>query len=89
MESIQDRAITLINKAGFDTLVRASEIGYTRWHGVKYKKARMSTEELEVLTKIYPRYALWVMTGNVAPEAGQTSPDYDEANTALKQHGGG
>ena len=88
MESIQERAITLLNMAGFDRLVRESEISYSRWHGVKYKKARMSTEELEVLNRIYPDYSLWIMTGNVAPEIGQTSPEYDEANKNLKGQNG-
>ncbi|EPD6593875.1 hypothetical protein [Pseudomonas aeruginosa] len=83
MESMQDRAIALIYKTGLDDLVRKSEINYSRWKNLRHKKARLSTEEVEVLVKIYPQYALWIASGNIAPECGQTSPDYDEANRNL------
>ncbi|WOD27135.1 hypothetical protein RYH70_14020 [Alloalcanivorax xenomutans] len=49
----------------------------------------MSTEELEVLQAIFPMYQLWLISGNIAPEVGQTSPEYDAANATLKQHGEG
>ena len=89
MESIQDRARTLIDKAGFDTLIRKSSINHSRWHSVRYKKIRMSTEELDVLQTLFPSYQLWLISGNIAPEAGQTSPEYDEANKNLKTQGPG
>ena len=63
MESMQDRAITLIYKTGLDDLVRQSEISYSRWKNLRHKKVRLSTEEVEVLVKIYPQYALWVASG--------------------------
>ncbi|MGC8118271.1 hypothetical protein FXN65_24705 [Metapseudomonas lalkuanensis] len=83
MESIQERAIALIYKAGLDNLVRESEINYSRWKNLRHRKARMSTEEMEVLVRLYPSYGLWLATGQVAPEAGQTSPAYDEAHSNL------
>jgi len=43
----------------------------------------MSTEELEVLQAVFPQYRLWLISGEVMPESGQTSPDYDEANQNL------
>ena len=89
MESIQGRARTLIDKAGFDQLIKTSEIKFSRWHSVRYKKVRMSTEELEVLQRIFPAYQLWLISGKTAPEAGQTSPEYDEANKNLKEQGQG
>ncbi len=89
MESMQDRAITLIYKTGLDDLVRQSEIGYSRWKNLRHKKVRLSTEEVEVLVKIYPHYALWVASGQVAPECGQTSPEYDEAHRNLTNQNAG
>ena len=84
MESIQDRSRTLIDKAGIDRLVRHGEISHSRWQSVRYKDIRMSTEELEVLQAIFPMYRLWLISGEVMPECGQTSPEYDEANRNLK-----
>ncbi|HEJ5408144.1 TPA: hypothetical protein SL705_003307 [Pseudomonas aeruginosa] len=80
MESIQSRARTLISKAGMDRLVKESEIGFQRWHSVRFKSVRMSTEELEVLQALFPRYRLWLISGEIAPEIGQASPEYDEAS---------
>ncbi|WP_394238426.1 hypothetical protein [Pseudomonas anguilliseptica] len=42
-----------------------------------------------MLVKIYPQYALWLASGQIAPEVGQTSPDYDEANRNLSQPNAG
>lgn len=81
--------MTLIYKTGLDDLVRQSSISYSRWKNLRHKRVRLSTEEVEVLVKIYPQYALWVASGQIAPESGQTSPDYDEANQNISnQHAG-
>ncbi|SDF20444.1 hypothetical protein [Phytopseudomonas seleniipraecipitans] len=80
MESIQQRARALIAKAGFDTLIKNSDIPLNRWHSVRFKDIRMSTEEIEVLVRIYPQYALWLASGQITPESGQISPEYDDAN---------
>ncbi len=45
--------------------------------------ARVSTEEIDVLVNIYPNYALWLASGQIAPEIGQTSPDYDAVNEKI------
>lgn len=89
MELIQDRAIALIYKAGLDELVRASEINYSRWKNIRHKTVRVSSEELDVLVRFFPHYALWLASGKVAPECGQTSPDYDEANRNLTSQDAG
>ncbi|WP_430317359.1 hypothetical protein [Pseudomonas nitroreducens] len=89
MESMQDRAVALIYKTGLDDLVRQSSISYSRWKNLRHKRVRLSTEEVEVLVKIYPQYALWVASGQIAPESGQTSPAYDEANRNLSNQDAG
>lgn len=74
---MQERARALIDKAGLDRLGKESDIKYSRWVTVRYKDVRMSTNELEVLQKMFPAYRLWLISGDIAPEAGQTSPEYD------------
>ena len=84
MESIDDRVRTLVDKAGIDELVKNTSIGGTRWRTVRYdKRTRISTQEVGELTRLFPQYALWLASGAIAPEAGQTSPEYDEANRNL------
>lgn len=82
MESIQSRARTLIYKAGMDRLVKESEIGFQRWHSVRFKSVRMSTEEIEVPQALFPSYRLWLICGEIAPEIGQISPEIDNVNSS-------
>jgi len=89
MKSIQSRARTLIDKAGIDRLVRQGEISHSRWQSVRYKDIRMSTEELEILQAVFPQYRLWLISGEVMPESGQISPEYDEADRNLSDQNAG
>jgi len=54
-----------------------------RWGNIRNGKARLSDAEIEAVVKVFPQYALWLVTGTIAPECGQTSPEYDEANRNL------
>ena len=72
-----------------DRLVKESEIGFQRWHSVRFKSGRMSTEELEVLQVLFPSYLLWLICVEIAPEIGQTSPEYDDANSKLPNQDAG
>ena len=89
MESSADRARSLIKTVGPKKLSLMSETDHSRWLNVSKGAVRVSTDELDVLVKIYPQYALWLASGQIAPEAGQTSPDYDEANRNLSQTNAG
>ena len=89
MNSSADRARLLIKKLGPK---KASEIGngdHDRWKSVSKGAVRVTTEEIDVLVVAFPNYALWLASGQIAPEVGQTSPDYDEANRNLSQPNAG
>ncbi|WP_324711244.1 hypothetical protein [Pseudomonas citronellolis] len=76
MDSIDDRVRALVDRTGLDELVKRTEISGTRWRTVRYdKRTRISTQEVEALVRLYPQYALWLASGQVAPEVGQTRPD--------------
>ncbi|MER0043295.1 DNA-binding protein [Pseudomonas sp. MGal98] len=79
----------MIKTVGPKKLSQMSETDHSRWLNVSKGAVRVSTDELDVLVKIYPQYALWLASGQIAPEAGQTSPDYDEANRNLSQPNAG
>lgn len=90
MESIDDRVRTIVDKTGIDNLVKNTKISGTRWRTVRYdKRTRISTQEIEALVKLFPEYALWIASGKTAPETGQTSPEYDEANGKLDNQNAG
>lgn len=79
MSSIDERLRVIATKAGLDRLIRETSIGTNRWRTVLYnKEIRISTNEVEEITKIFPQYAYWITTGQIIPTAGQVSPDYEE-----------
>ncbi|MFE1815527.1 DNA-binding protein [Metapseudomonas otitidis] len=58
--------------------MRTTDISGTRWRTVRYdKRTRISTQEMTALVQLYPQYALWLASGEIIPEKGQTSPAYD------------
>ncbi|UTW09322.1 DNA-binding protein [Pseudomonas benzenivorans] len=89
MESSADRARLLIKQLGPKKLSQLSDTDYSRWLNVSKGAVRVSTEEIDVLVSAFPQYALWLASGKIIPEKGQTSPEYDEANRNLTgQHAG-
>lgn len=89
MESSGDRARLLIKMYGPKRISTESGTDHNRWKSLSKGAVRISTEEIDVLVKIYPQYALWLASGEIAPAAGQTSPAYDEANRNLSQPNAG
>lgn len=87
---MNERLRDLIDIAGIDELAKVTDIKGTRWRTVRYdKRTRVSTEEVEELVQLFPEYALWLTTGKIAPEIGQTSPAYDLANEKLQEPNAG
>lgn len=82
-DPIADRAIQLMDLAGLAAFAETGTKEYFRWQNVKRGRARVGTQEIEELGKLFPNYRWWLVTGEVMPEVGQTSPDYDEANRNL------
>ncbi len=76
--SISERALQLIEKSSLQELTKVGETDYVRWQNIKRGRARIGAEEIEILSKLFKNYAYWLTTGDIIPEAGQTSPDYDE-----------
>ena len=90
MGTLDDRIRTIASKAGMDRLVRETPIGSNRWRTVLYNKdVRISTLELEELGRLFPAYRWWLISGEIAPEIGQTSPDYDETHRNLPDQNAG
>ncbi|EMJ8376562.1 DNA-binding protein [Pseudomonas aeruginosa] len=87
---IKDRLITLFNKERTSVwFEKQTGIDRYRWGNVRNGKARITDAEIEAVIEIFPQYALWLVTGNIAPESGQTSPEYDEANQNLSSPNAG
>jgi hypothetical protein len=84
-----DRVLKLLDATSLKDLAEVNSKEYVRWQSIKRGKARISAEEIDQLGKLYPRYRWWLMTGEVMPDKGQTSPEYDEANRNLTSQNAG
>nr|WP_301595888.1 DNA-binding protein [Pseudomonas nitroreducens] len=89
MERSADRSRLLIKKIGPKKLSAISDIDHDRWLSVSKGAVRVSSEEIDVLVTVFPQYALWIASGRIAPESGQTSPEFDEANRNLPNQSAG
>jgi len=87
--TITDRALLLIGQSNLSDLTRAGTTDYNRWVSIKRGRARVGADEVEILGVAYPQYRWWLTTGEVMPEIGQTSPEYDEANRNLTSQNAG
>lgn len=89
MQTMSDRALLLLKMAKLQDLATPNTSEYIRWQNVKRGGAKVRTEEIEALAELFPAYRWWLMTGEVMPDKGQTSPDYDEANRNLTSQSAG
>lgn len=64
-------------------------IAQSCWKAIRKRKASPTDVEIDAIIKLFPRYALWLTSGRIAPQVGQTSPEYDEAQEQLVAHSNG
>lgn len=64
-------------------LEELSGIDREKWYALRKGSRRANEDDISVIAKLFPNYALWLVSGEVAPDCGQTSPEYDEANRNL------
>lgn len=88
-DRLSDRFLLLLEKTSLKDLAEVNSKEYVRWQAIKRGKSRISTREIELISEMYPQYRWWLLTGDVMPEKGQTSPDYDIANSNLSSQSAG
>ncbi len=88
-QGMADRAHQLLNATSLKELAEVNSKDYVRWQSIKRGRARIGAEEVELLGKLYPQYRWWLMTGEVMPDKGQVSPEYEEANRNLPNQNAG
>jgi hypothetical protein len=81
---IRDRLISLFDSKRTSVwFEKETGIDRYRWGNIRSGKARLSDAEIDAVVKVFPQYSLWLVSGEIAPEIGQTSPEYEEANRNL------
>lgn len=75
MDEILGRAVQLVRLAGPKYLSLQGDTNHQRWKNISKGIIRMGTEEVSILLRVYPQYAVWLLTGDVVPQVEQLIPD--------------
>jgi hypothetical protein len=88
---IRERIVSIweYKKMTAKRLEELSGIDREKWYALRKGGRRANEDDISVIAKLFPSYALWLVSGEIAPECGQTSPDYDEANRNLRSPSAG
>lgn len=88
-EMIRERLLRVIETARLTNpeLEEKTGVKATTWGNLKTGKQRANEDHIEAICKIRPEFAYWVTTGLTIPEAGQISPELEEARQKLDQAG--
>ncbi|MCY1359004.1 hypothetical protein D9M69_455550 [compost metagenome] len=83
---MRERIIAILarKKLTAKRLEQLSGIDREKWYALRRGGRRVNEDDIKVIVELAPEYALWLVSGKIAPEAGQTSPEYDEANSNLR-----
>lgn len=76
-------AILEYKKLTAKKLEEASGIDREKWYALRKGGRRVNEDDIKIIVELAPEYALWLVSGKIAPEIGQTSPEYDQANLKL------
>lgn len=84
---IRDRLIAIWDAKGLTAkkLEELTGIDREKWYALRGGKRRVNEDDIQGILKITPEYAFWLVSGNIAPESGQTSPSYTEADVKLEE----
>ena len=87
---IKERLIELFNEERTSVwFEKQTGIDRYRWGNIRSGKVRVSSEDIDAVVSLFPNWAFWLTTGKIAPEIGQTSPAYDQANEKLQEPNAG
>jgi len=88
---IRERIITIWEYLDLSApkLEKVSGIDRSKWYHLRSGKRRANEDDITAIVQLAPQYALWLTSGAIAPECGQTSPEYDEAHSNLSNQNAG
>lgn len=90
---IKERVITILKTSQMRLPELEEKTGISRytWNNLKNpaRNREIKAEEIEAVAKIFPQYRWWMLTGEIMPDKGQVSPEYEEANRNLPNQNAG
>lgn len=90
MAMIKERVITILKSSGIRLPELEERTGISRytWNNLKNtaRNREIKADEIEAIAKLFPQYALWIVSGQIEPVVGQISPDFTEADKRIHGH---
>lgn len=90
---IKERVITVLkhSRLKLPQLEELTGISRYTWSNLKNpaKAREIKADEIEAVVKLYPQFALWIVSGIVHPDCGQVSPEYEVAHSNLSNQSAG
>lgn len=90
---IKERVITILKASQMRLPELEEKTGISRytWNNLKNpaRNREIKAEEIEAVAKVFPQYRWWMLTGEIMPDKGQVSPEYEEANRNLPNQNAG
>jgi len=86
---IRDRIRKIRESAGLSRreLEKLTGVEEYKWGNIEKGTQKVNEDHIEAITKQWPEYAFWLVTGKTIPEAGQVSPELEETRQKLGQAG--
>lgn len=83
---MRERLIAIWDFSGLSAKDLEDKTGIDRnnWYSLKNGRRRANEDDIKEMVKIFPQYAYWITTGEILPEAGQISPEYEELARAVQ-----
>ncbi|MCY1276886.1 hypothetical protein D9M71_612000 [compost metagenome] len=83
---IRERIVELWDTKGLSAraLEQITSIDRDKWYALRNGRRRANEDDLSALVAAFPEYAYWLISGQIAPEVGQTHPGYNETNQKLR-----
>jgi len=88
---MRERIIAILEykKLTAKKLEELTGIDREKWYALRKGGRRINEDDINAIVELAPEYALWLVSGKIAPESGQRSPEYDEANENLSSQNAG
>ena len=88
---MRERFVAILEYKGLTAkkLEQLTGIDREKWYALRKGGRRINEDDIKAIVELAPEYALWLVTGTIAPGSGQRSPEYDEANSNLPNQSAG
>jgi len=86
MNNLNERIKKIINYSGMSNPKIEERTGIKResWSAMRNGRTRANEEHIEAISNLFPEFSYWLISGKTIENAGQISPEIEEARQNLR-----